>query len=114
MNVEITEDDIDRSHILSKLNNNKARIICRFRNWKIKNRVYSAKRLLKNNPDKIFITEDLTQPRRDLVEKLRQLRKDGKICTYWTADGKIFVKVTNESEKKLIENEGDVQKLVNG
>ena len=48
MGVNINTDDINRSHPISRPigrpRNNKRQIICRFRNWKIKNKVYSAKK----------------------------------------------------------------------
>ena len=43
MGVNINTDDINRSHPIGRPRNNKRQIICRFRNWKIKNKVYSAK-----------------------------------------------------------------------
>lgn len=64
MGVTITSDDIDRSHPIGRPNrNNKIQIICKFKTWKAKNKVVSAKKELKNNSDKIFITEDLTRYR---------------------------------------------------
>jgi hypothetical protein len=56
-------DDINRSHIIGTINNGKGQLICRFKNWKIKNAIYMLKKNLKNNPEKIFITEDLTKTR---------------------------------------------------
>jgi hypothetical protein len=60
LGVELKIDDIDRSHIIGNITNGKGQIICRLRNWKIKNKIYSNKSSLKNNPDKIVITEDIT------------------------------------------------------
>ena len=51
LSVEITKDDICRSHPVGRKNRNKTRqIICRFRNWKIKNSIYSQKNPLKMTP----------------------------------------------------------------
>jgi len=56
LNVEISENDIDRSHILGSINREgKVLIICRFRNWKIKNKIYRAKTKLKGKTNKSFI-----------------------------------------------------------
>ncbi|XP_069114268.1 uncharacterized protein [Argopecten irradians] len=76
--ITIDEEDINRSHIIGKINKaGKAQLICRFRNWKIKNKMYKAKSLLKNNANKIFVTEDLTKARQELIQHLSQSRMDG-------------------------------------
>ena len=65
MGVNINTDDINRSHPISRPigrpRNNKRQIICRFRNWKIKNKIYSAKNQLKSNSSNIFVTKDSTK-----------------------------------------------------
>jgi hypothetical protein len=43
LGVELKIDDIDRSHIIGNITNGKGQIICRLRNWKIKNKIYSNK-----------------------------------------------------------------------
>jgi hypothetical protein len=92
LGVELKIDDIDQSHIIGNITNGKGQIICRLRNWKIKNKIYSNKSSLKNNPDKIVITEDLTRHRQYLVQKLNQARKSRLINSFWTRDGRIFAK----------------------
>jgi hypothetical protein len=72
--IKLTIDDIDRSHIIGNITNGKGQIICRLRNWKIKNKIYSNQSSLKNNPDKIVITEDLTRHRQYLVIQPRLMR----------------------------------------
>jgi hypothetical protein len=54
--------------------------------------VYSNKKDLKNHPDKIFITENLTKYRTELVKQLAELKYNGLLYTYWTSDGRIFLK----------------------
>lgn len=111
-NVTICEDDINRSHIIGKINRaGKAQLICRFRNWKIKNKIYKAKSVLKNNPNKIFITEDLTKPRQELIQRLGQLRKSGDISSFWTMDGRVFVKESDFSPKTLISSHEDIDQF---
>ncbi|CAG2226265.1 unnamed protein product [Mytilus edulis] len=68
-------NDINRSHIIGKIEGGKAQLICRFRNWKIKNSIYMSKKKLKNNSAQIFITEDLTRDRQELIKRLNQLKK---------------------------------------
>jgi hypothetical protein len=42
-----------------------------------RNKVYSNKKGLKNHPDKIFITENLTKYRTELVKQLAELKYNG-------------------------------------
>ncbi|CAC5370488.1 unnamed protein product [Mytilus coruscus] len=112
LGVNITVDDIDRSHIIGSINKyGNAQLICRFRNWKIKNSIFQQKRKLKNNPDKTVITEDLTQYRRYLMKKLNDARKRHEIDSFWTMDGRIFAKKTPEATKKFIGGMEDLSEL---
>jgi hypothetical protein len=55
----------------------------------------------KRHPDKIFITENLTQYRTNLVKALAELKYSRKIHAYWTTDGRIYLK-TNENSRKIL------------
>ena len=93
MGVNINTDDINRSHPIGRPRNNKRQIICRFRNWKIKNQVYSAKKQLKTNSSNIFVTEDLTKYRQNIVSKIIEAKKAKMVHSFWTYDGRIFIKL---------------------
>jgi hypothetical protein len=98
LNIDLTEDDISRSHPISKPNKNgNIQIICKFKNWKIKNNVYTEKGKLKNTS--IFLTEDLTKCRQGIVQELTRLKREGKVHSYWTNDGRIFVKCHERGRK---------------
>ena len=60
--------------------------------------VYGSKSNLKNHPDKTFVTEDLTRANHKTVQTLLKLKKNGKIDSFWTTDGKVLVKSTAESK----------------
>ena len=93
LNVTITTDDICRSHTIGRPNRfDKSQVICRFRNWKIKNLIYSKKRLLKDDVDHTFITEDLTRFRQAIVSEMMKAKRAGKIVSFWSNDGRLFVK----------------------
>jgi hypothetical protein len=51
-----------------------------------------SKKNLKNNPEKIFITEDLTKTRQFIVKELNTQKRDNKIHSFWTFDGRILAK----------------------
>jgi hypothetical protein len=44
------------------------------------------------NPEKIFITEDLTKTRQFIVKEVNTQKRDNKIHSFWTFDGRIFAK----------------------
>ncbi|KAK3091783.1 hypothetical protein FSP39_016101 [Pinctada imbricata] len=101
LNIDITPDDICRSHPVGRPNNRgKSQVICRLRNWKIKNQIYSKKKLLKNDNDRILITEDLTKYRQSIVTEITKAKRAGKVYSFWTNDGRIFIK-TGERGSKL-------------
>ncbi|CAG2191653.1 unnamed protein product [Mytilus edulis] len=111
---EVVKASVDSalSHIIGSINKHgNAQLICRFRNWKIKNSIFQQKRKLKNNPDKTVITEDLTQYRQYLMKKLDDARKRHEIDSFWTMDGRIFAKKTPEATKKCIGGMEDLSDL---
>ena len=112
LNVNITTADIGRSHVIGKVKNGKSQVIVRFLSYRVREREYSAKRKLKGNNDKIFITENLTQFRTSIVKGLADLKFNGHIYTYWTSDGRIYVKRFNNSRKMLIRSHNDIRDML--
>ena len=107
------EDDIERCHYLGRPNaKGNRQLIIKFRSYKAKAAVFSAKTKLKNNPDKIFISEDLTKKNHGIIQKLVQLRKDASIDSFWTNDGKINVKVYEISLPARVSSVSDVEQLL--
>ena len=101
LGLDININDIGRSHVIGKVKNVS---IVRFLSYRIRNRVYTNKKALKGHPDGIFITEYRTE----LVKKLSQLKYSKQIYTYWTSDGRIYVKQTETSRKQTINNCDDI------
>ena len=101
LGLDININDIGRSHVIGKVKNVS---IVRFLSYRIRNRVYTNKKALKGHPDGIFITEYRTE----LVKKLSQLKYSKQIYTYWTSDGRIYVKQTETSRKQTINNFDDI------
>ena len=46
---------------------------------------------------RIFVNENLTQYRQEVLAKARKMKKANKIFQVWTVDGKNFVRKTEES-----------------
>ena len=101
LGIDLSEDDIFRSHTIGRPNKNgNYQIICRFKNWKLKNKVYTEKRKLRHTS--IFMTEDLTRYRQGIVQELTKAKRSRSIHSFWTNDGRIFVKVHESAPKQLI------------
>ena len=60
----------------------------------------------------MFITENLTQFRTSIVKALADLKFDGHIYTYWTSDGRIYVKRFQNSRKMLIRSHNDIRDML--
>ena len=109
LGLDINTNDIGRSHVIGKVKNGKSQVIVRFLSYRIRNRVYANKKALKGDPDGIFITENLTKYMIGLVHKLSQLKHSKQIYTYWTFDGRIYVKKSETSRKQAVNNFDDIK-----
>lgn len=111
MNLELTKEDISRSHVIGKTNNGKSQVIVRFISYRTREKVYGGKKKLKSHPDRLFITENLTEYRSNIVRALGKLKYNKKIDSYWTSDGRIYVKATTEGRKLQVQNLDDVREI---
>ncbi|CAG2192714.1 unnamed protein product [Mytilus edulis] len=111
LKVKLNIIDIGRSHPIGEMKDGKISIIVRFLSYRQRNMVFRNKKQLKNNPDKIFIAENLTKHRYDLINRLNTLRTKDKIHSFWTHDGTILIKKTDVSSPKKIKSRQDIYKL---
>ena len=113
LDVTITSEDICRSHPIGSPNRyGKSQVICRFRNWKLKNQIYRNKRKLKNDNDHVFITEDLTSYRQEIVSEMSDAKRAGKLHSFWSNDGRLFIKQYERSRKILISSIDELHSAV--
>ena len=84
----------------------------RFLSYRIREKVYSAKKCLKGYLDKIFITENLTNFRTSLVLELAELKLNHGINAYWTNAGSVYATKSEFSTKQLIRNHDDMLDLL--
>ena len=70
-------------------------------------------KLLKNDANRIFIIENLTKTRTNLVKSLADLKYNQNIKTYWTTDGRVYAKLSESSRRMLIRNHDDIINLLN-
>ena len=92
------------------MKNGKSQVIVRFLSYRIGKRVYTNNKAFKNDQDGIFITENLTKYRTELVKKtLNQYTLYSKqIYRYWTSDGIMSVKETETSRNQTVNDSDDI------
>jgi hypothetical protein len=72
---------IGRSHPIGEAKDGKISIIVRFLTYRQRHMVFSNNRKLKGNKDKMFIAENLTIYRYDLLRQLNGMKKINKVHT---------------------------------
>ena len=70
------------------------------------------KKNLKINEDNILFTEDLTKLRQSIIKELNTQKKPKKLNSFWTFDGHIFAKKTDDSRKTFIRCIQDINYLI--
>ena len=100
----ITTNEIDRLHRVGPTRNGSVRpVLVKFATYRTKNKVMRNRRNLKPSSSaiskgkdsvqqKIFVNEDLTKKRVNLLWQARQLKRNGKLQDCWTWDGSVLVK----------------------
>ena len=122
LDVEIASTDIDISRKIKR--KGKTCIIAKFISHKTKTNVYKKRTKLKNiglkdifpsfsnttsaaESSPIFINESLTAYRQGLVARAAKMRQDSAIHSFWTIDGKVFVKTSPEgSPTRIVDGNG--------
>ncbi|KAL9981573.1 hypothetical protein ACROYT_G010292 [Oculina patagonica] len=115
MNVDVKREDIDICHRIKRKKSNP--IIVRFISHKVKRALYKQRVKLKNisgsqlfpsapatarpSSNRIFVNENLTAHRRNLVRMANDMKQDGILKGVWTVDGKIFVKTSPEDIQRV-------------
>ena len=102
MNVDITHDQIVRIHRVGRKNEHKPHsILVKFATYRARDKVMRNRKVLKNISEnsaayqyegQVFINEDLTAFRSNLLYQARQLKKDKQIEDSWIWDGNILIK----------------------
>ena len=123
--VDIAHQDIDIVHRLYRKPPTIKPIIVRFTSYRKKREFYQARFNLKDiniseiiesaqyDDDKarIYINENLTQRRQELLAKARKLKRLKKLYRSWTVDGKIFVRKSEDSRPVRIDGIWDLEEL---
>lgn len=128
--VEIQENDIEISHRIGRKRGDKP-VLAKFVSHKVKSRIYKARTNLKAvsvqslfpgssisavsettaRPKGIYINENLTPYRKEMMGLAVEKRRDGKVNKVWTLDGKIFIKTTPTGNPRQMFSLEDVKEL---
>ena len=88
--------EIDRSHRIGKPNRNNERpIIVKFVSYNTKRQIFRARKRLNfagQDAKGVYINEDLTKTRQQMLSLARGLQKDHLISDCWTLDGNIWIR----------------------
>lgn len=107
MGVKISRKDIDRAH---PCGHDRKGLIVKFAGYQAKFDVYSNRRKLKTVSPGIYISEDLTRQRFNLLKKLLDLKKSNVISNAWSNDGRLFA-WKQDVGKILIKSETEINNL---
>ena len=61
--------------------------------------------------ERIYLNENLTSYRRDILKQVNQKRKDSLLTSAWSMDRKIFVKISPEGRPIRIYDKTDLENL---
>ena len=111
LNVPLDIHHIGRSRPIDKAKDSKLSMIVRFLTNRQGHMVFSNKRKLKGSKEKMFIAENLTKYRYDLLRQLNGMKKINKVHSFWTNDGSILVKERENSKVKMIKNQSNADKM---
>jgi hypothetical protein len=98
LQVDVSPQDISVAHRLRAGKKDQVRpVIVRFTNRRVRDDVYRARKLLKDNQEHIYINEHLTKSTANLLYESRQLIRDKKLHSAWTQHGQVYAKFTSDS-----------------
>ena len=127
LNVNVNSSDIEISHKIKRRGNNSSPIIVKFISHKLKTSLYKERVNLRNvkvsdmfpsysnavraEETRIFLNENLTDYRRGLVSRASKMKRDGLLTSFWTIDGKIFLKTSPSGNPVRIFSDYDLDNL---
>ena len=94
LNVPLDEKQIGRSHRVGRRVPGKPRaIIVKFTSYNMRRKFYQARK--RTTGSGVFISEDLTKRRSNIMYIARGLKRDNLIHSCWTTDGRMYVRERN-------------------
>ena len=100
LQTNINVADIDRSHCLGRPKQKSPRdILVKFATYRARQKLYTKRTSLKDIGDKfkcIYVNEQLTSVRSNLLFEARSLVKAGNLLGAWSSDGNILIKAKHD------------------
>ena len=113
MGVNLSPSDIDRSHRVGKIRTGRGPqtakkprdIIVKFTSYNARNRLFQERKFLRETDNEelkcIFLNEDLTKRRSEILFEARKLRRAKKLKSAYSSDGKIIVREINDTKHQI-------------
>ncbi|XP_031328528.1 uncharacterized protein LOC116163995 [Photinus pyralis] len=124
LSMHIPKNAIDICHRLPTRSSNTSQpIICKFVNRYTKDDLIIKRKVMRNLSaidigftvaDVIYINENLTPKRRQLLYKMRQLQKDLKFKFLWTKNGNIYARKDEKCPVAEITSDSDIARVKSG
>lgn len=110
LNININKDQIASAFRLKKGKKDKVRptLVC-FSSRKIRDEIFANKKVLGDK--QIYISEHLTKSASNIFYNARQMKHDKKINSAWTRNGQVYIKLTETSDRKCINNLEELQSV---
>ena len=114
IDVKLSPSEIDRSHRVGKPGTKQRRdIIVKLSTYRARERLFKSRSKLKDSEFRgVYINEDLTKMRGELLYEARKCVKAGKLKGAWSTDGRILVKNTADKIIRIMSLE-QLQNLCN-
>ena len=114
MGLEMKTDSLDRVHRVGKkpTNGSSRSLLVKFTTYRDRDKVFRNRSRLKNaETGRIYVNEDLTRLRANLVYKARKLKREKKLDDCWTHDGQVLIK-DKHGRVKAVNSEADLTAIV--
>lgn len=118
LKVKLDDRDFCRMHRVGRprpTGTSPRQIILKFTSYAARRRVMKARKQLKdvNGPHRLYINEDLTRKRAALAKLARDAKGKRKIKDTWVYNGKIFLKLKDDSVK-VVTDASKLESAING
>ena len=102
--VEVKLDEIERSHGVGPMKAGRPRdIIVKFTSYRIRRKVYGERTKAKvRGYAGVFMNEDLTKSRKELLMKARRMVKNNLMKSAWSSDGAILVRDLSDTKHRIL------------
>ena len=110
--IPMRAEDISRSHMVGKKHPERPRaILVKFVGYRPRERLFKAKRDIRDKYSTIQINEDLTAATNELAYLARCEKRSKSIKDTWVIDGKVFVKAHQYSKPEVVKSKGHLSHI---